>query len=98
MKKQNKKMSPKEIIELIIQAVIALAALIIAIKSQGGGTQLPYIFKNIISNSLRNVNMITRRALTFLTALSMVMSWERLMFVFSLALLLSVIVRDTEVG
>ena len=33
MKKQNKKMSPKEIIELIIQAVIALAALIIAIKS-----------------------------------------------------------------
>lgn len=33
MKKRKKKMSPKEIIELIIQAVIALAALITAIKS-----------------------------------------------------------------
>lgn len=33
MKKQKKKMSQKDIIELIIQAVIAIAALITAIKT-----------------------------------------------------------------
>ncbi len=33
MENQKKKMSPKDIIELVIQAIIAIAALITAIKS-----------------------------------------------------------------